>query len=664
MRRSLSSQTLKIVSCTILLLIMLFSIIQFGCSNSSFLGLQDYQREGLFGFIAYHLLLNNSDMYTGPQGEPGQNGVNGIDGTNGVDGTDGTNGENGVDGTNGLNCWDLNNNFIKDAEEDTNNDGVVDVLDCRGQDGLDGANGTDGRNGNSGNDGSNGQPCWDLNNNGVPDCLSDLCLEQNKEYSTQFKRLVYNKVLNEDINNDGVVDVLDCRGSSCSVSQEENGINVECTDGSSVFIENPNDGLNCWDLNGNGVKDFHFNKPQLCSFLPSQLVCDPETLTEDTNNDGVIDVRDCRGQNGEDGEDGEDGTNCIIEDIDNGVQICCGQSCETINDGGSCSVRRLHNGKTKIECDDGSTAIIKNGLNCWDLNGNGVKDFSNPYWNQTSGSNFPNLCSILPFFPSCQPTQYTEDKNNDGVINALDCQGKQGVSCTVTQKEGYSLLSCDDGTETVIRDGANGSDGKDGIDGVDGQDGKDGTLFFSVFTEQFWKSGINRLGQLELDNTSIQGPQIGSRGHRNGSVGWRVAVPSLFALNPNSELTLRLFLLNNQEHCYDNEGCLDIQILGKFLRNGHTIQNMGDARDVVIDPVCSEQLRVVDLPLGLECGDGLGWQQLQQGDLLAFEIQTKCASSLYTVLGVELFSSDTPSLSGSHINCNNEECDYICNNDN
>lgn len=35
-------------------------------------------------------------------------------------------------------CWDLNGNSLADDNEDTNGDGVVDVLDCRGQDGIDG----------------------------------------------------------------------------------------------------------------------------------------------------------------------------------------------------------------------------------------------------------------------------------------------------------------------------------------------------------------------------------------------------------------------------------------------------------------------------------------------------------------------------------------------
>jgi octaheme c-type cytochrome (tetrathionate reductase family) len=54
------------------------------------------------------------------------------DGKDGKDGTAGLDGTNGTDGTNGLNCWDLNANGVADfPDEDTNDDGVIDVYDCR-----------------------------------------------------------------------------------------------------------------------------------------------------------------------------------------------------------------------------------------------------------------------------------------------------------------------------------------------------------------------------------------------------------------------------------------------------------------------------------------------------------------------------------------------------
>ena len=76
-------------------------------------------------------------------------------------------------------CWDLNLNGDPDvATEDTNNDGVVNIADCRGASGQDG------------DDGNDGAACWDLNGNGVGD------------------------VTIEDANSDGMVNTLDCKGAT------------------------------------------------------------------------------------------------------------------------------------------------------------------------------------------------------------------------------------------------------------------------------------------------------------------------------------------------------------------------------------------------------------------------------------------------------------------
>ena len=59
-------------------------------------------------------------------------GCEGDDGKDGVAGAPGTPGADGSDGAPGLSCWDLNQNGVPDfPDEDTNGDGVIDVLDCR-----------------------------------------------------------------------------------------------------------------------------------------------------------------------------------------------------------------------------------------------------------------------------------------------------------------------------------------------------------------------------------------------------------------------------------------------------------------------------------------------------------------------------------------------------
>ena len=49
----------------------------------------------------------------------------------------GPRGERGPIGPSGYHCWDLNENHLADKAEDINEDGVVNILDCHGEDGED-----------------------------------------------------------------------------------------------------------------------------------------------------------------------------------------------------------------------------------------------------------------------------------------------------------------------------------------------------------------------------------------------------------------------------------------------------------------------------------------------------------------------------------------------
>jgi octaheme c-type cytochrome (tetrathionate reductase family) len=53
-----------------------------------------------------------------------------IAGCEGDDGVPGADGIAGIDGGDGVACWDLNANGVGDPEEDFNNDGIVDAVDC------------------------------------------------------------------------------------------------------------------------------------------------------------------------------------------------------------------------------------------------------------------------------------------------------------------------------------------------------------------------------------------------------------------------------------------------------------------------------------------------------------------------------------------------------
>lgn len=90
-------------------------------------------------------------------------------------GGSGTAGPQGIPGEDGINCWDLNNDGIDDASEDTNGDGLFNSLDCQS---------------GAGSNGIPGINCWDLNGDGVDDTT-------------------------EDTNGDGVFNALDCNGMNC-----------------------------------------------------------------------------------------------------------------------------------------------------------------------------------------------------------------------------------------------------------------------------------------------------------------------------------------------------------------------------------------------------------------------------------------------------------------
>lgn len=200
-----------------------------GCGGVGFLGLQDYQRDLisiLLPFALDLLGLGSPDPVPGemgpmgPEGPAGNNGAPGRSGRPGSDGTQWHQGQGEPTDTIGA----VGDFFIDTETNDyyyRDEGGWVllgNLQGSPGNDGTDGQNGTDGENGQNGfsgqagrdgEDGDDGQSCWDLNGNGLPDCFSDCCYEER-----QVARFIAgSEVINEDVNCDGVVDVLDCQGS-------------------------------------------------------------------------------------------------------------------------------------------------------------------------------------------------------------------------------------------------------------------------------------------------------------------------------------------------------------------------------------------------------------------------------------------------------------------
>jgi hypothetical protein len=207
---------------------------------------------------------------TGPSGEPGQ------DGEDGQNGADGTNGVDGTDGQNGTSCTIVEN---EDGSA-TITCGEESVTIQPGQNGLPGENG------------SPGLDCFDLNANGrgdlcdpealfeFGDCLSfqeycqsggneeDLNVTNTNAKLIRASKQIFDCTFTEDINGNGVVDILDCQGqrgqagnpglngnggvtgatgapgSSCSVKDNQDGTyTMSCTDGSYVTWHDGQDGI-------------------------------------------------------------------------------------------------------------------------------------------------------------------------------------------------------------------------------------------------------------------------------------------------------------------------------------------------------------------------------------------------------------------------------------
>lgn len=207
-------------------LLTLCAVISAGCGGVGFLGLQDYQRDLLFGVgsLALSLLNPPTQGPAGPPGEPGLTPPAGISGTP---------------------CWDVNGNTFGDPQEDINGDNAFNVLDCQGAAGEPGPVGPPGDDRPVGDDGQNGVDCWDLNGNGVNNA-------------------------SEDINADGQFNALDCQGSQGPPGTGGGG-------GGGQPGSPGSNGFDCWDLNRDRVGN----------------------PNEDVNSDGLIDVQDCQGSPGE-----------------------------------------------------------------------------------------------------------------------------------------------------------------------------------------------------------------------------------------------------------------------------------------------------------------------------------------------------------------------------
>lgn len=231
----------------------------------------------------------------------------------------------------------------------------------------------------------------------------------------------------------------------------------------------------------------------------------------------------CNGEDGEDGEPGDDGESCYVTQEGDCAVIYCGSEttatiCDGVDgadgvDGTSCWVEDFPR-KAVIHCGL-STAVVWNGLNCWDLNENHRKDFCSPCLRDMFDGGCPTefiytyqcdipegtltkarrfakdfgdtTCEVevdcveyvqthmdVSETIASQICSFTEDINGDGNIDILDCRGSDGQDGA----DGSQGLPGNNGQNGATGpqgpQGPQGEDGEDGVNGVDGVDGEDG----------------------------------------------------------------------------------------------------------------------------------------------------------------------------------------------
>lgn len=262
----------------------------------------------------------------------------------------------------------------------------------------------------------------------------------------------------------------------------------------------------------------------------------------------------------------------------------------------------VSNNQNNQDPDTGSPADRTNGINCWDLNGNGLAD------NQ-------------------------EDRNNDGVIDAFDCQGPQGI----VGEQGIQGEQGETG-ET----GPQGNAGPQGIQGLPGPE------FFSIFIDDFFTN--DSLTHLNLNLASINEPALGPRNAASGilpAIAFRSPIPNRYSAG--NDVMLRMFF--HRSGIID-DGCMIFRLDVKRLRLGSTLKDYGSTRWVLIDIGDTKNnattagefntldtTLIVDLPLNTSAGLALP-DDLAVRDLLTFELRTETDDGGdYQLLGVEFFEA-------------------------
>jgi hypothetical protein len=187
----------------------------------------------------------------GPQGEKGDTGATGA---------------SGQDGKDGINCWDLDGDGVQDVEEDINGDGTVDIADCKGPQGPKGDTGATGATGPQGPKGDTG--------------ATGATGPQGPKGDTGATGATGPQGPRGDTGATGATGPQGPKGDTgaTGATGQDGGPQGPKGDTGATGAtgQDGKDGINCWDLNGDGS----------CN------------SNEDINSDNICDALDCQGGSG------------------------------------------------------------------------------------------------------------------------------------------------------------------------------------------------------------------------------------------------------------------------------------------------------------------------------------------------------------------------------
>lgn len=314
---------------------------------------------------------------------------------------------------------------------------------------------------------------------------------------------------------------------------------------------------------------------------------------------------------------------------------------------GGIAVALLANQQTTVDADGGAGQPLPgaDGLNCWDINGNGEPDGA-------------------------------EDTNDDGVFDARDCQGAPGAEGTEGPRgvagapgaAGPKGASGPAGPPGEIgpqgAQGPEGSTGSPGLNGASGQAGPPGApgapgpQFFDVLVDDFFGNAAAGPGQLPVVLVPITEPYLGSGEGETAAVAFRVAIPQ--AYGAGNDVTLRLFFHRTGP---SDGACFAFSLDARRLRPGSsgpgcyggseidgcsagrrwiTITSPatdGGSAATLADLLNTGRAVVVDLPINTAIGLSLP-DDLAASDLLAFELRAvRSDGGRYQILSAEFFET-------------------------